>query len=191
MRLLRRLVLAPVRTILALVFLGGLAAGPARGQAIYSGALDGASVTPPNASTGTGTSEVTLEGDQLLVDLSFSGLLGPTTASHIHCCAIPPSNVGVAVNYLGFPTGVTSGTYANTFDLTSAGTYLAAFINFNGGTVGGARAALLTGLAAGWAYTCVHTTSFGGGEIRSQFAFASFVDGFESGETDEWSAVVP
>ena len=187
----RRLAFAPVLGVLALVLAGGLASRPAQAQAIYSGALDGASVNPPNSSPGTGATEVTVDGDQFVVDLSFSGLTGATTLSHIHCCATPPTNVGVAVTYFGFPAGVTSGVYATTLDLASAATYFASFVTANGGTAAGAKAALLNGIATGRAYTCVHTTTFGGGEIRSYFAFESFADGFESADTLDWSASMP
>ncbi|MBP9146870.1 MAG: CHRD domain-containing protein [Thermoanaerobaculia bacterium] len=191
MRELRYLVFAPLLAVAALVLAGGLAAGPAAAQAIFDGALDGASANPPTASTATGATELTIDEDQLVVDFSFSGLTGNSTAAHIHCCATPPSNVGVAVNYLTFPLGVTSGAYANTFDLGSTATYFAAFVTANGGTAASAKAALLAGFAAGRAYTCVHTTNFGGGEIRSHFGFASFLDGFESGDADDWSDSVP
>jgi hypothetical protein len=42
----------------------------------------------------------------------------------------------------------------------------ALFIAANGGTVGGAEAALAAALAADKAYFNIHTTTFGGGEIR-------------------------
>ena len=188
----RRLVLAPVLAVLALVVAGagGLASSPAQAQAIYSGALDGATVNPPTPSTATGATEVTVDVDQLLVDISFSGLTGGTTASHIHCCATPPANAGVAITYPSFPAGVTSGVYANTFDLASTGTYQAAFLTANGGTAAGAKAALLSGMEDGRAYACVHTTIFPGSEIRSFLRFESFADGFESADTLDWSASV-
>lgn len=186
-----RLVCAPGFTVLALVLAGGLAAGPARGQAFWTGALDAASVVPPQPSAGTGTADVTVDADQLAVDLAFSGLSGNSTGSHLHCCAAPGSNVGVAILFPSFPTGVTSGTYAHTFDLASAATYLPAFITANGGTAEAAKAALLAGMANGWTYTCVHTTLFAGGEIRSQLDFASFADGFETFDLFNWSDSVP
>lgn len=187
----RRLLRAPALLLLALAVAGGLAPSPAQAQAIFSGALDGASVNPPTASPGSGTAAVTADEDQLVVDLSFSGLIGASTGSHLHCCGTPPANVGVAILFPGFPTGVTSGVYANTFDLANAATYVTAFLTANGGTAGGARAALLTGMDQGRAYTCVHTIAFAGGEIRSFLAFDSFADGFESMDTLDWSATQP
>jgi hypothetical protein len=172
-----------------LVVAGALAASPAGAQAVSTGALDGASVVPPNPSAGTGTAEVTVDEDQLTVDLSFSGLGANSVGSHLHCCTSAGSNVGVSILFPDFPLGVTSGTYAHTFDLASAATYLAAFLNANGGTVAGARAGPPAGSRG--AYPCVHTTLFGGGEIRSQLAFDSFADGFESFDILDWSASVP
>ena len=39
----------------------------------------------------------------MTVNATFSGLNGNTTASHIHCCAIPPTNAGVATTTPTFP----------------------------------------------------------------------------------------
>lgn len=131
---------------------------------------------PATGSPGTGTALVTLDttANTLSFQVSFSGLIGTTTAAHIHCCTNPPSNVGVAVTAAssleGFPLGVTSGTYANTFDSSLTSTYRPAFITgFGGGTVAGAEAALEAGLMAGRAYFNIHTSQFGGGEIRGFF----------------------
>jgi CHRD domain/PEP-CTERM motif len=68
--------------------------------------------------------------------------------------------------FTGFPSGVTSGTYDHIFDLTSATSYNPAFVTANGGIVANAEATLLAGLDAGNAYLNIHTTNFGGGEIR-------------------------
>ena len=68
----------------------------------------------------------------------------------------------------GFPLGVTTGTYLQTFDLTLASTYNPAFITAHGGTVAGAQAAFIAGLLSGQAYLNIHTSQFPGGEIRGQ-----------------------
>jgi hypothetical protein len=137
----------------------------------FSAELSGANENPPTATSGTGTAAATWNSatSQMTVDVVFAGLTTGTTASHIHCCAVPPTNAGVATTvprFVGFPTGVTSGTYLHTLDMTDAGSYNPAFVSSHGGTVPSAEAALLAGLLAGQAYLNVHTTMFPGGEIR-------------------------
>jgi hypothetical protein len=139
----------------------------------YGATLLGSNEAPPNNSLGTGTALVTIDdvANSMRIEVTFSGLTGNTTASHIHCCTSTPftATAGVATTiptFPGFPLGVTSGTYDHLFDLTLASSYNAAFITGHGGTTATAEAALLAGLAAGQAYLNIHTTAFGGGEIR-------------------------
>jgi CHRD domain len=137
---------------------------------VFTAALDGPSQNPPVASNGTGTTTVTWNTltNQMTINIAFSGLSTGTTASHIHCCVASPGNAGVATTtptFPGFPLGVTSGTYARTFDMTVAASYNPAFVTLNGG-VPGAESALFAGLQAGQAYLNIHTTMFPGGEIR-------------------------
>jgi hypothetical protein len=104
------------------------------------------------------------------VDVTFSGLTTGTTASHIHCCVASgaPGNFIVATTtptFLGFPLGVTSGTYDNTLDLTQASSFNPAFVTDEGG-VPQAEAALISAIEAGAAYLNILTTMFPGGEIR-------------------------
>jgi hypothetical protein len=141
-------------------------------ESVYAGPLLGSSENPANASPGTGFATVTFDFDLVTmhVETSFSGLLGNVTASHIHCCTPPGSNVGVATvlpTFTGFPLGVTSGTYDHTFDMSLAASYNPAFITGHGGTVATAFNALVAGLDAGDAYLNVHTSLFPGGEIRA------------------------
>lgn len=133
--------------------------------------LDGASESPPNGSPATGTATVVIDGFQMNVSANFSGLLGNTTAAHIHCCTLVPGEgtAGVATqtpSFIGFPLGVTAGTFNNTFDMTLASSYRAGFITDNGGTTALAFAALLAGMHEGEAYFNIHSTLFPGGEIR-------------------------
>lgn len=144
---------------------------------IFSGTLSGASEQPPTVSPGTGSALVILDpvANTLQVEVSFSGLLGPTTASHIHCCQASPGVGSVMVatttpTFPGFPLGVTFGTYDQTFDLTQASSYNPAFITsaFNPtGTIAGAEDALIAGLENGETYLNIHTTVDPGGEVRA------------------------
>jgi hypothetical protein len=102
------------------------------------------------------------------VEVTFSGLVAPTTASHIHCCTASPGTgvAGVATTlptFTGFPLGVTSGNYDHTFDMSLASSYNPAFMTT---TPLAAFGVLQTGLNAGDAYLNIHSISFPGGEIR-------------------------
>ena len=140
---------------------------------LFSAVLSGASEAPANASPGTGTATVIFDivAHTMRVSYTFSGLLANTTAAHIHCCTAVPEvgNAGVATQtptFTGSPLGVTAGNYDHLFDMTLAGSFNAAFITANGGTVGTAEAALRAGMLAERAYLNIHTTQFPAGEIR-------------------------
>ncbi|MEF8700140.1 MAG: CHRD domain-containing protein [Candidatus Accumulibacter sp. UW26] len=137
----------------------------------YTGAL------APEVPGATGTGHVSLIFDdttnELSIDTTFSGLSGTTTVAHIHCCTAAPftGTVGVAVTpgtLPGFPVGVSAGSYSTIVDLDLASSFTASFVtNFGGGTLPGAIDALFAGLDAGKAYFNIHTSTFGGGEIRA------------------------
>jgi hypothetical protein len=135
--------------------------------------LNGPSESPPNASPGTGFATVDFDttANTMHVHVTFSGLAGPTTASHIHSATAVPGTgtAGVATTtptFAGFPLGVTSGLYDNTLDMTMASSYNPAFITANGGTTASAEAALIAGMIADESYLNIHTQVFPGGEIR-------------------------
>ncbi|MEO8134362.1 MAG: CHRD domain-containing protein [Betaproteobacteria bacterium] len=162
------------RRVAAAALIAGFTCGSAVAAVLnYSATLSGANESPPNASVAIGSVLVAVDTTALTmrVRANFSGLAGNTTASHIHCCTAVPgvSTAGVATttpSFVGFPLGVTTGSMDQTYDMTQAGSYNAAFVTAQGGTVAGARTALFNGLAAGTAYFNVHTATFGGGEIR-------------------------
>ena len=125
-------------------------------------------------SLGTGTVSLAFDDDtfSMTLNVAFSNLTGNVTASHIHCCTAVAGtgSAGVATpvpSFPGFPTGVTSGSYAMSFDMTQASSWNPAFITANGGTVSSAFAAFATGLADGKAYLNIHSTLSAGGEVRT------------------------
>ncbi|MBW8777901.1 MAG: CHRD domain-containing protein, partial [Burkholderiales bacterium] len=92
---------------------------------------------PATAAGSLGTGSVSLAFDDdtfmMTVNVTFSGLSGTSTASHIHCCtaAAGTGSAGVATplpTFPGFPLGVTSGSYSQTFDLAQASNWNPAFI---------------------------------------------------------------
>ena len=135
--------------------------------------MDGPSEEPPVPSPATGWARVSFNDVALTMKVKavFEDLVGTTTVAHIHCCTALPGagTIGVATQpgtFLGWPAGVTSGSYESTFDMSVAASYTAAFLTANGGTPAGAFAGLLAGLEAGRGYFNVHTTFRPGGEIR-------------------------
>ena len=159
---------------LAIIALAVLVAPDAGATVIqFEATLTGAAEAPPNASPGTGMATVIYNSvaHTLSVEATFSDLLAGVTAAHIHCCTATPGagTVGVATptpTFPGFPSGVTSGSYSMTFDLTMAASWNLAFINANGGTPASAEAVFAAGLEAGRAYFNIHSQMFPGGEIR-------------------------
>lgn len=155
---------------LFLIFVTGIARGTVTE---FTALLSGPAESPPNASTGTGFADVIYDSiaQSLRVEVTFSGLSSPDTASHIHATTTAPftGTAGVATTvptFPGFPTGVTAGSYDQTLDLTSASSFNPAFVTANGGTVAGAEAALVAALFNGEAYLNIHTVTSPGGEIR-------------------------
>jgi hypothetical protein len=139
--------------------------------------LTGPNESPPNASPGIGTATVVLDttAHTFFVSATFSGLLGTTTASHIHCCTTLPGvgTAGVATQvpaFIGFPLGVTSGSFSNTFSLLDSATYNPAFLTSFGGSIASADAAFEAGLLGGTTYYNIHTSVVPGGEIRGFLA---------------------
>jgi hypothetical protein len=144
---------------------------------VFTGNLSGPAEEPPNMSPGTGITFVTIDpvAHTLTVQAAFSGLVGLTTASHIHVINGPAdantadTNGPVATTtptFPGFPAGVSAGTYNSTFDTLAASTYNPNFLNAAGGTPAAAEAALFAGIQSGRAYLNIHSSVFPGGEIR-------------------------
>jgi hypothetical protein len=136
--------------------------------------LLGSNEIPPSGSPGTGTAVVVLDpvAQTLQLTVSFANLTSNDVAAHIHCCLTSPfdiANVGVATTvpaFPGFPLQTTSGSYTSPlFDLTQPLIYNPAFVTAEGG-LPQAESALIAGIENGETYLNIHTTNFGGGEIR-------------------------
>jgi hypothetical protein len=158
----------------ALLALSGAAANAT--VIVYGAQLSGANESPPNASPGTGFANVTIDDvlNTMRVQVVFADLLAGVTASHIHVINGPGDanlldTVGPVATttptFTGFPSGVTSGSYDATFDMTLASSYRAGFVT-DAGSLAAARLALFSALASGRAYLNIHTTVNPGGEIR-------------------------
>jgi hypothetical protein len=144
---------------------------------VYQTAMDGPSEFPVNPSPGTGFAQVDYDNvtHMMRVRANFTGLLGTTTAAHIHApiplVGDPLAGVATQVpSFSGFPLGVTNGTMDTTFDLTQASSWNPTFVTANGGTPATAEAAFFSFMTAGRAYFNIHTTNTPGGEIRGFFA---------------------
>lgn len=114
-----------------------------------SASLSGLQEVPPNISPATGSLYGTYNTatNLLSISLSFSDLIGLTTAAHLHGPAPSGVNAGVQIPLGAFPSGVTTGNYSNTFALTQP-----------------QETEFLSGL---W-YVNIHTNVYPGGEIRGQ-----------------------
>jgi hypothetical protein len=159
-------------SVLALGFTANTNATPI----VLTATLSGPNESPPNGSPATGFAEVVYDATAHTLGLlaTFSGLSSPDTAAHIHCCTALPftGTASVATTlpaFVGFPLGVTSGSFNNLltpFDLTQAAFWNPAFLTAHGGTPAGAEAFFAPGLVNGTEYFNIHTTAFPGGEIR-------------------------
>ena len=108
---------------------------------------------PGGGGTGTGSGIVTVSGNQVSINVTFSGLTAPATAAHFHAVAGPGTNAGV-IYPLTVPNA-TSGTLNQTITLVE-------------GTRGFTIAQQLAQLRAGLWYVNIHSSFRPGGEIRGQ-----------------------
>src|SRR4051812_32466748 len=77
---------------------------------VFNAFLSGPNESPANASPGIGSATVIFDtvANTMRIEADFTGLLGTTTASHIHCCTANPGvlTAGVATQtplFTGFP----------------------------------------------------------------------------------------
>ncbi len=128
--------------------------------------LRGANEVPPISTAARGTFRATLDEDagSIEFELSYEGLEGGTpTQAHVHF-APARVNGGVMFFLCGGPrppcppSGTVSGTVTSAEVIGPGGQGIAA----------GEFAEVVRALRAGLGYANVHTTTFGGGEIRGQ-----------------------
>jgi hypothetical protein len=154
-----------VWTIAALA--AGLLAVPAARSAteVFSANLAGVNEVPPINTAGSATFNMAI-GTTITFSLTFSGLSSNLAVAHLHF-APTKVNGGVMIFLCGGGNqpacpAATSGTITGT--ITAA--------NVTGPTAQGIAAAdldsALEAVRAGLAYANMHTTNFGGGEIRGQ-----------------------
>ncbi|RZT09601.1 PEP-CTERM protein-sorting domain-containing protein [Duganella sp. CF402] len=150
-----------------------LAATASASATTYTTILTGAKEATPNTSDAIGAAAVTFDAGTHVLEIStaFAGLLGNSTAAHIHCCTTAPGTgtagpVTEIPAFTGFPLGVQTGAYSHSYDTSLASSWNAAFLSAYGGSTSGAEAALLAGLNAGSAYLNIHSSAYPDGEIR-------------------------
>ncbi len=134
-------------TFLALLAFGAtVSADPANAAVIhFTASLNGASETPPNASTGTGSASVDLDTTAKTISwtVTYGGLSGPAVAAHFHGPAPVGHAAGVEVPLKGDLASPIAGS-ASVSDVQAAD------------------------LRAGQWYLNIHTAAHPAGEIRGQ-----------------------
>jgi hypothetical protein len=112
--------------------------------------MSAAQEVPPTGTAGTGACDVSVDDVSNLVSASctFSGLSAPASAAHIHGLAAFGTPAGIILPFTAPPPpAATSGTTGGSQTLTPD---------------------QVAGIIAGQAYTNIHSTAFGAGEIRGQ-----------------------
>ena len=129
------------------------ATGIASAQTTFTAFLSGLGENPPNGSPATGFGTVVLNAaqTQITVDESWSGLVAPATASHIHSPGGVGTNAPVVFPFSGVPAATAGAIPEQTFAINST---------------------QVAQLFAGYMYMNVHTSAFPGGEIRGQLLLA-------------------
>jgi CHRD domain len=132
----------------------------------FSASLGGENEVPPINTAGTGAFEMTVQGTNITFSLTFSDLSSALTVAHLH---FAPSKVAGGVMIFlcgggGQPAcpAATSGTITGT--ITAANVTGPSGQGIAPGDLDSALEAVRNDLA----YANMHTTNFGGGEIRGQ-----------------------
>jgi len=149
-----------------------LTASAAQGEIVqYSAVLNGASESPANSSPATGSAVFDYDTvtHSLTISITFSGLVGTTTVAGVHAgTVLSPGNQTTGVAYFmdGWSTGLQSGSYTSTIDLSSPASYNPEYLAAHGGTTAGAIPDIITAMGNGSAYLNLRTTAYPDGEIR-------------------------
>ena len=114
------------------------------------------SANPSGGRTGTGRGTISLSNNVLKVNVVYSGLSASRTVDHFHAPAPRGANASVAYDIGAITTGTTAGTILGDVPLV-AGQY-----------GGKSMAAQIQDIRDGLWYLNIHSTAFGGGEIRGQ-----------------------
>ena len=123
-------------------------AGEIRGQIWplqFHSTLLGASEVPATASPGSGSGLFTVISNVMSYNITFTNLLSPATLAHIHGPSLPTNTAGVLIPFS--PPASAAGVISGTATLSSA---------------------QLLDIISGLTYANIHTTNYGGGEIRGQ-----------------------
>lgn len=134
------------------------ACGSSSAQTSFSANLAGANEVPATTSSGTGTATFTLNGTTVSYTITYTGLSGAPSASHIHVGATTVSGP-VVVAFSGLPT-----TAAGTF----SGSFTQADIKAQTNPVINTLDDLLAQMRSGNIYANIHSQANPGGEIRGQ-----------------------
>ena len=126
---------------------------------------NGSSANVNSTASGTWTGTLNPTTNVLTWTMNFSGLTTNSTASHIHAQAPTTTTASVVLNFATFAgstisLGGTSGTATGSINLSSQAATPPSL------TISGDS--LLKAMNAGQAYVNVHTSQYGGGEIRGQ-----------------------
>jgi len=116
--------------------------------------INGSNEVPANSSMGVGTLTGTYDTttNEIIIDATYANLSGTLTASHLHKAAAGTN--GVVINNLSPVTGMNAGNISGTFTVAQEHE---------------------SDLLAGNVYINLHSTAFGGGEIRGQLALSATV----------------
>jgi len=124
--------------------------------------MTGGNEVPPRTSAGTGSATYSVNGTTVNYTITYAGLSGPPTVSHIHV-GTPTVSGGVVVPFTGLPTTAT-GSFSGTFTASNVSAGSAGGVTVTAGSLD----SLLQAFKNGNAYTNIHTTANPGGEIRGQ-----------------------